>query len=79
MTMILKVRNMVWDGDESDAETIKHLPTKFEMKLNEPIIRYLLNKMDDPHNFITEIIEDEYPWCNAGYHQYKFDIRKEEE
>ena len=78
MAIKIKVEDMVWDADESDAEYIKDLPTSFEVDMKEEDIADYLNGDEIYEELVWKSIEEIYPWCIAQC-SYKFIVVNGEE
>ena len=80
MAIKIKVEDMVWDADESDAKYIRDLPTSFEVKVKDEHITDCFNGKFSPETdeLVWKSIEEIYPWCIAQC-SYKFIVANGEE
>ena len=82
MTIMLKVRNMVWD---EDPDLPHDIPTSFQIEVKEEDIADLLNEVEKENivwehrqEMVWKIIENFWPWRVSGF-DYEFIAVNEEE
>ena len=60
----INVKDIVWDLTEDDLAEADLPPISFEILLSkEWILDYLKNDLDTENPILTDLIEDQYPFC----------------